>query len=71
MWLIRLDGVRGLWENLSLFCQISAGEKEALINISFMLLRCVFALQRQGSGAAAGNNKTSGEQGKKRKEIML
>lgn len=25
----------------------------------------VFALQRQGSGAAAGNNKTSGGQGKK------
>lgn len=26
----------------------------------------VFALQRQGSGAAAGNNKTSGGQGKKK-----
>lgn len=32
------------------------------ISIYFMLF-VVFVLQRQGSGAAAGNNKTSGGQG--------
>lgn len=60
----------GLWVIVVLkVWRISVRRKctvEGKVHLIHAFFFVVFALQRQGSGAAAGNNKTSGEQGKQK-----
>lgn len=50
---------------------LSGGFKWETIYAPLTLTFCFFVLQRQTSGAAAGNNKTSGGQGKKSQNDMF